>query len=65
MRKITLIVIHCSATRCNQRYSINRLRADHNVRFHNKSHNELEGIHKDYPCFNRQEYRDYFANIKP
>ena len=36
MRKINLIVIHCSATRCNQRYSIDSLRADHNARFHNK-----------------------------
>ena len=143
MRKINLIVIHCSATRCNQRYSIDRLRDDHNARFHNKGigyhyyierdgqlhkprdesevgmhalhynahsigicyeggldekgrscdtrtpaqratmlallrslksaypdadikgHCELEGVHKDCPCFNCQEYRDYFANIKP
>ena len=36
MRKINLIVIHCSATRCNQRYSIDRLRDDHNARFHDK-----------------------------
>ena len=30
-----------------------------------KGHCELEGVHKDCPCFNCQEYRDYFANIKP
>ena len=35
-RKINLIVIHCSATRCNQRYTVDQLRDDHNARFHNK-----------------------------
>ena len=35
-RKISMIVIHCSATRCNQRYTVDHLRADHNARFHNK-----------------------------
>ena len=35
-RKISMIVIHCSATRCNQRYTVDQLRADHNARFHNK-----------------------------
>ena len=36
MRNINLIVIHCSATRCNQRYTVSQLRNDHNARFHNK-----------------------------
>ena len=34
MRKINLIVIHCSATRSNQQYTVDRLRDDHNDRFH-------------------------------
>jgi len=143
MRNINLIVIHCSATRCNQRYLVSQLSNDHNARFHNKGigyhyyierdgklhntrdeaeigmhalhynahsigicyeggldkkgtpadtrtpaqrttllsllckltsayptaqimgHSELQGVHKDCPCFSCQEYRDYFANIKP
>ena len=35
-RKINLIVIHCSATRCNQNFPVARLEACHNARFHNK-----------------------------
>ena len=35
-RKINLIVIHCSASRCNQHYTVDMLRDDHNARFHNK-----------------------------
>ena len=34
-RIITLIVVHCSASRCNQRYTVEMLRKDHNARFHN------------------------------
>lgn len=26
-------------------------------------HCELEGVHKDCPCFNVSEYRDYFENL--
>ena len=29
MRKITLIVVHCSATRCNQDYTVQQLFHDH------------------------------------
>ena len=36
MRTITLIVVHCSATRSNQRFTVDMLRACHNARFHNK-----------------------------
>ena len=36
MREINLIVIHCSATRSNQRFTVERLRECHNARFHNK-----------------------------
>ena len=35
-RKINLIVIHCSATRSNQRFNADMLRACHNARFHGK-----------------------------
>lgn len=35
-RKINLIVIHCSATRSNQRFTVDMLRACHNARFHGK-----------------------------
>ena len=142
MRKINLIVIHCSATRSNQSFTVEDLRASHNAQFHGKGigyhyyitrdgqvyqtrseaeigmharrynahsigicyeggldekgrpadtrtlqqrasliallralkvdyphaeimgHCELEGVHKDCPCFSCQEYRDYFNNLK-
>ena len=35
-RIITLIVVHCSASRCNQRYTVEMLRKDHNARFHHQ-----------------------------
>ena len=35
-RKINLIVIHCSATRNNQRFTVDMLRKCHNARFHGK-----------------------------
>ena len=35
-RKINLIIIHCSATRSNQRFTVDMLRACHNARFHDK-----------------------------
>ena len=143
MRNINLIVIHCSATRCNQRYLVSQLSNDHNARFHNKGigyhyyierdgklhntrneaeigmhalhynahsigicyeggldekgtpadtrtpaqrttllsllckltsaypaaqimgHSELQGVHKDCPCFSCQEYRDFFKTTTP
>ena len=36
MRRIDLIVIHCSATRCNQHFPVDRLRECHNEKFHGK-----------------------------
>ena len=33
MRRIDLIVIHCSATRCNRRYTVMQLIRDHRDRF--------------------------------
>ena len=137
-RKINLIVLHCSATRSNQRFTVEMLKACHNARFNGKGigyhyfiekdgqvfqtrdeneigmharhynahsigicyeggldekgrpadtrtpaqraaiiallrslkidypdaeimgHCELEGVHKAYPSFSCQEYRDYF-----
>ena len=35
-RKISLIIIHCSATRSNQRFPIDLLKKSHNARFHGK-----------------------------
>jgi N-acetyl-anhydromuramyl-L-alanine amidase AmpD len=139
MRSVNLIVIHCSATRCNKRFTVDMLKACHNARFGNKGigyhyyierdghlhqtrdeslvgmharhynahsigicyegglnergqaadtrtpeqraaliallrslkadypqaeilgHCELEGVHKDCPSFDCQEYRDYFS----
>jgi len=36
MREISLIVVHCSATRSNQRFTVDMLRACHNARFNGK-----------------------------
>lgn len=36
MRTVNLIVIHCSATRCDRRFPLDKLRACHNARFGNK-----------------------------
>ena len=142
MRHINLIVIHCSATRCDQSFTVKKLTDCHNERFHNqgigyhyyitrdghihptrpeevpgihasgynahsigvcyeggynakgkaddtrtpeqraalfallrslkedypdadiRGHRELKGVHKDCPCFDCQEYRDYFATLQ-
>ena len=139
MRSVNLIVIHCSATRCDRRFTVEKLKACHNARFGNKGigyhyyierdghlyqtrdeslvgmharhynahsigicyegglnkrglpadtrtpeqratliallrslkedypqaeilgHRELEGVHKECPSFDCQEYRDYFS----
>ena len=139
MRSVNLIVIHCSATRCDRRFTVDMLKACHNARFGNKGisyhyyierdghlyqtrdeslvgmharhynahsigicyegglnergqaadtrtpeqraaliallrslkedypqaeilgHRELEGVHKECPSFDCQEYRDYFS----
>ena len=36
MRHIDLIVIHCSATRCDQSFTVKKLTDCHNERFHNQ-----------------------------
>ena len=36
MRTVNLIVIHCSATRSNRRFTVKDLESCHNARFHNK-----------------------------
>ena len=35
-RKINLIVLHCSANRSNQRFTVEMLKACHNARFNGK-----------------------------
>ena len=35
-RKISLIIIHCSASRSNQRFTVDMLKDCHNARFHGK-----------------------------
>ena len=46
-RKISLIVIHCSATRSNQRFTVGMLRDCHNARFHGKGVGYHYYIEKD------------------
>ena len=36
MRSVNLIIIHCSATRSNRRFTVKDLESCHNARFHNK-----------------------------
>ena len=46
-RKINLIVIHCSATRRNQRFTVDMLRDCHNARFNGKGIGYHYYIEKD------------------
>ena len=46
-RKISLIIIHCSATRRNQRFTVDMLRKCHNARFHGKGIGYHYYIEKD------------------
>ena len=68
-RIITLIVVHCSASRCNQRYTVEMLRKDHNARFHNQGvgyHYYIERDGRLYPTRREDEVgihaRGYNAN---
>ena len=68
-RIITLIVVHCSASRCNQRYTVEMLRKDHNARFHNQGvgyHYYIERDGQLYPTRREDEVgihaRGYNAN---
>ncbi len=57
MRKIDLIVIHCSATRENKPFPVTSL-----IDYPEAvilGHRDLPGVRKDCPCFDaQQEYRD-------
>lgn len=46
-RKINLIVVHCSATCSNKRFTVDMLRACHNARFHGKGIGYHYYIEKD------------------
>ena len=68
-RIITLIVVHCSASRCNQRYTVEMLRKDHNARFHNQGvgyHYYIERDGQLYPTRREDQVgihaRGYNAN---
>ena len=50
-RKINLIVIHCSATRSNQRFTVEMLKACHNARFNGKGIGYHYFIEKDGQVF--------------
>ena len=76
-RKINLIVLHCSANRSNQRFTVEMLKACHNARFNGKGIGYHYFIEKDgqvfqtrdeneigmHASFSCQEYRDYFGSI--
>ena len=54
-RKINLIVIHCSATRSNQRFTVEMLKACHNARFHGKGIGYHYYIEKDGQVFQTRD----------
>ena len=54
-RKISLIVIHCSATRSNQRFTVEMLKACHNARFHGKGIGYHYYIEKDGQVFQTRD----------
>ena len=54
-RKINLIVIHCSATRSNQRFTVEMLKACHNARFNGKGIGYHYFIEKDGKVFQTRD----------
>ena len=54
-RKINLIVIHCSATRSNQRFTVEMLKACHNARFNGKGIGYHYFIEKDGKLFQTRD----------
>ena len=48
-RKINLIVLHCSSTRSNQRFTVEMLKACHNARFNGKGIGYHYFIEKETP----------------
>lgn len=60
MRKIDLIVIHCSATRENKPFPVTSLIAYPEAVI--LGHRDLPGVHKKCPCFDAaEEYRELKA----
>ena len=54
-RKINLIVLHCSATRSNQRFTVEMLKACHNARFNGKGIGYHYIIEKDGKLFQTRD----------
>ena len=54
-RKINLIVLHCSATRSNQRFTVEMLKACHNARFNGKGIGYHYFIEKDGQVFQTRD----------
>ena len=54
-RKINLIVLHCSATRSNQRFTVEMLKACHNARFNGKGIGYHYFIEKDGKLFQTRD----------
>ena len=54
-RKINLIVLHCSANRSNQRFTVEMLKACHNARFHGKGIGYHYFIEKDGQVFQTRD----------
>ena len=60
-RHINLIVVHCSATRSNQRFTVDMLRACHNARFHGKGIGYHYYIEKDGQIYQTRYYANDLA----
>ena len=58
MRTINLIVIHCSATRSNKRFTVEQLRDCHNARFHGKGIGYHYYIEQDGTVFQTRDEND-------
>ena len=54
-RKINLIVLHCSSTRSNQRFTVEMLKACHNARFNGKGIGYHYFIEKDGKVFQTRD----------
>ena len=54
-RKINLIVLHCSANRSNQRFTVEMLKACHNARFNGKGIGYHYFIEKDGQVFQTRD----------
>ena len=64
MRTINLIVVHCSATRINQRFTVDMLRACHNARFHGKGVGYHYYIEKDGQLYQTRDEEPLASAMK-